>query len=234
VPAVLGPYNLVDIGTGVMTAFATALGVYHRLVTGSGQHVQASLAQTATYHQAAYLLDYRGVVSDEPRGWEALGSGPLQRFYRAADGWLFLGARREDSARLAGVEGLESAAGLDGPALERVLEARLAGLPAAEWVDRLRRAGFGAHAWVSLAELMTDPAVRAQGLSVSQVSEEAGDVTMPGLSVALSATPMRVGAPARRPGADAEPVLQDIGLAGSLGSLERAWVLQVVNAPPGW
>ena len=36
IPAILGPYNLVDIGTGVLGTFATALGIYHRLRSGTG------------------------------------------------------------------------------------------------------------------------------------------------------------------------------------------------------
>lgn len=67
IPAILGPYNLVDIGTGVLGTFATALGLYYRLCTGTGQHVQASLCQTATYHQSPYMLDYKGAVAHEPQ-----------------------------------------------------------------------------------------------------------------------------------------------------------------------
>jgi crotonobetainyl-CoA:carnitine CoA-transferase CaiB-like acyl-CoA transferase len=233
IPAILGPYNLIDIGTGVMATFATALGVYHRLRTGSGQHVSASLAQTATYHQAPYMLDYAGHMANEPRGYEALGIGPLQRFYRARDGWFFLAATTADAARLGAVEGLQCA-NLEGPDLERALENSFAEAPAATWVERLRQAGLSAHAWTRVADLMADPYARAQGLSVTQVSEEAGEVTMPGLSVRLSDTPMRLGAPARRPGADAEPVLKEIGLADELDKLERAWALQTKDLPSGW
>src|SRR5207237_8234106 len=42
-PAILGPYNLIDIGTGALATFATGLALYQRLRTGHGQHVQASL-----------------------------------------------------------------------------------------------------------------------------------------------------------------------------------------------
>jgi crotonobetainyl-CoA:carnitine CoA-transferase CaiB-like acyl-CoA transferase len=233
IPAVLGPYNLVDIGTGVMATFATALGVYHRLTTGRGQQVFASLAQTATYHQAPYMLDFDGMVADEPRGYEALGAGPLQRFYRAADGWFFLAATAADAARLGTVEGLQ-AVDLEGPDLERTLEARFARAPAAAWVERLRQAGIAAHAWTRVADLMADPVVRAQGLSVTQQAEDVGEVTMPGLSVHLSDTPMRLGTAARRPGADAESILQDIGLADEMGRLERVWALQTANLPSAW
>lgn len=233
VPAVLGPYNLVDIGTGVMATFATALGVYHRMVTGTGQHVQASLAQTATYHQAPYMLAYEGHVAEEPRGYEALGTGPLQRYYRAEDGWLFLAATSADASRLGVVEGLHTA-GLEGAALEQALEAQFAGLPAATWVERLRKAGVSAHAVTPLAEVMTDPRVRAHGLSVTQTVDDVGDVTMPGLSVRLSGTPMRLGGPPRRPGSDAEQILKELGISDRLPALERAWALQTSNLPPAW
>jgi hypothetical protein len=38
---------------------------------------------------------------------------------------------------------------------------------------------------VPVAELMADPWVRSQGLSVTQIVEDVGAVTMPGLSVTL-------------------------------------------------
>ena len=125
-PSVLGPYNIVDIGTGILGAFATALALYHRFVTGRGQVASASLAQTATYHQAAYMFDFDGYQPAEPRGYDALGEGPLQRYYRAADEWFFLAARPEDLPALAQVTGDEAVAASEGAALEQALEAAFA------------------------------------------------------------------------------------------------------------
>ncbi|MBO0837651.1 MAG: CoA transferase, partial [Actinobacteria bacterium] len=76
-PSVLGPYNIVDIGTGILGAFATALALYHRQATGRGQLASASLAQTGTYHQAAFMFDFPGYQPAEPRGYFTLGEGPL-------------------------------------------------------------------------------------------------------------------------------------------------------------
>jgi len=233
IPAILGPYNLVDIGTGVLATFATALAVYHRLSTGPGQHVHASLVQTATYHQAPYMLDYRGRVSREPRGYEALGTGPLQRFYQACDGWFFLAATAADALRLGTVEGLQTA-NLTASALGHALEVQFAELPTAVWVDRLRQAGVSAHAVVPVAELMADPWVQSHGLSVTQTVEDVGDVTMPGLSVRLSDTPMRLGGPPHRPGSDAALILQELGMEDALLALTRAWVLQTSDLPSAW
>jgi crotonobetainyl-CoA:carnitine CoA-transferase CaiB-like acyl-CoA transferase len=234
VPAILGPYNLVDIGTGVMTAFAVGLAVYHRQQTGKGQHVWSSLSQTATYHQTPYMLDYAGKTYDEPRGWTALGTGPLQRFYQSEDGWFFLGARPEKAGQVAEAVGLSAGDAEDDGRLEQALEACFAKGTAASWVKRLLAAGISAHAVVRLPELMQDPWVCAHGLSVTQQADEVGDVTYPGPSPYLSETPVRVGAPVKPPGGDAESVLAEVGLADAIPALERQWVLQATSLPPGW
>jgi len=234
VPAILGPYNLVDIGTGVMTAFVVGLAVYHRLRTGQGQHVWSSLSQTATYHQTPFMLDYEGKTYDEPKGWEAKGTGPTQRFYQTEDGWFFLGARPAEAGRVAEAAGLSAALADDAGALERALEASFSEGKTASWVKQLSEAGIAAHAVVQLPDLMLDPWVREHGLSVTQQAEGVGDVTYPGPSPRLSETPVRLGAPARQPGADAESVLAEVGLADAIPTLERQWVLHATNLPPAW
>jgi crotonobetainyl-CoA:carnitine CoA-transferase CaiB-like acyl-CoA transferase len=179
IPAILGPYNLVDIGTGVLATFATALALYHRLIAGQGQHV---------------------------------GTGPLQCLYQARDGWFFLAATGKDAARLNAVEGLQTA-NLEASTLEQALrEARFAELPSVVWVDCLRQAG----------------------VSVTQTVENVGEATMPGLSVRLFATPVRLGSPPHRPGADATFILQELGMADALPALTRAWVLQTSDLPSAW
>ena len=233
-PSVLGPYNLVDIGTGVMGAFATALALYHRLRTGAGQQAQASLVQTATYHQAPYMLDYKGYLPTEPRGYEALGEGPLRRFYQANDGWFFLGATERDKERLGEALSLPALVNLDRTALEQTLAAKFTAGPAAGWVDCLRRVGVSAQAVMPVAELMTDATVRARRLSVTQDVEGTGECIMPGLSVHLSDTPMRLGEPPRRPGSDAAAILREIGMEDQLATLEKRWALQAQDLPPAW
>src|SRR5205823_4563212 len=193
-----------------------------------GQHVQASLCQTATYQQTPFVLDYRGHVSNEPRGYMTLGMGPFNRFYKAADGWFFLA--HADLAALRNVEGL-LLDGADPSTLEQTLEAQFARCEAEVWVDRLRGRGIAAHKRVPVAELMADPYVRERGLSVCQVVDGVGETTAPGLPVTLSRTPMRMGDPPHRPGSDAPRILDEIGMADDLSKLEQAWVLEVNDLP---
>jgi crotonobetainyl-CoA:carnitine CoA-transferase CaiB-like acyl-CoA transferase len=87
---------------------------------------------------------------------------------------------------------------------------------------------------VPVAELMVDPYVRQRGLSVSQQVEGIGETTAPGLPVKLSRTPMRVGAPPRRPGSDAPSILEELGLQEELPKLEKAWVLQANDLGAAW
>jgi crotonobetainyl-CoA:carnitine CoA-transferase CaiB-like acyl-CoA transferase len=206
-----------DYGTGVRGAFAIALGLLHRHRTGRGQHINIALAETATYHQAAFVLDYRGKAWNEPRGTEARGAGPLHRLYKANDGWFFLAT--DGRARLAHVAGLEHIADVADRELERVLEHRLATQPVYVWVARLRGAGVGAHAIARVEDLMANPWVRDHGLSITQHIEGVGNMTMPGVAARLSGTPMRVGEPVHPAGADAPQILERIGLASELDRL---------------
>jgi crotonobetainyl-CoA:carnitine CoA-transferase CaiB-like acyl-CoA transferase len=208
----LNPIN--DYGTGFMGAYAVALALWHRQRTGEGQHVDTALAYTAMMHQSPFMQLYNGKRWDEPSGQDRLGSGPLHRAYRARDGWLFIGARQDEGPRLAAVEGLTGVASLRGRPLEHALEQQFAGDTVDAWVARLTRAGIGAHRYIGdLEELMADPWVTAHELSLTREHDEMGLVTTCGPAPRLSRTPIRVGQPAPKPGADAHEILTEIGLS---------------------
>ena len=127
--------------------------------------------------------------------------------------------------------------------LGKLLEERFLARPVAAWVAALQAAGLGAHEVIGLAALMADPGARDRRMSVTQVSPEVGEVTMPGIAIKMSATPPRLGEPARQPGADAREVLQLAGLAvlagqegplRSLRELEQLWAVQATGLPAGW
>jgi len=225
------PFAANDYGTGLMACYAVALALLHRRRTGEGQFVDSALAYTATMLQSALLQGYPGKKWDEPHGQEATGSGPLNRLYRASDGWLFLAAR---SGALAHCPELADLAGRGDTDLERGLEARICERPVAGWVEALNRAGIGAHRVVpSLVELMTDPVVCARGLAVTRDHEGFGPITTTAPGVRLSRTPMTVGRPAPKPGSDAASVLAEIGLEGELQRLIRESVVAVDGVKAG-
>jgi crotonobetainyl-CoA:carnitine CoA-transferase CaiB-like acyl-CoA transferase len=118
--------------------------------------------------------------------------------------------------------------------LQPRLDATFTKRTAREWVNLLRAMGIGAHEVVDLAELMTDPLVRERGLSVTQMSAEVGEVTMPGIAMSMSATGPRLGAPVAPAGADAVEVLERIGLGAAVTDLEAQGALQTAGLPHGW
>ena len=232
-PSVLGPYNPVDIGTGVFGTFATGLALFHKFQTGEGQMAGASLCQTGTYHQSIFAFDFPGHVATEPRGYEALGEGPLDRFYRGSDKWFYFVASPGEKAILSETIGVDVAP-LEADDLVLALEKRFAESEAQIWVDRLVAAGISAHINVAIEDLMVDPVARARGLSITQHVEGAGACTMPGISVRLSDTPARVGEAPRIPGSDAAEVLEGLGIGDRLPALEKDWVIRTHDLAPAW
>jgi crotonobetainyl-CoA:carnitine CoA-transferase CaiB-like acyl-CoA transferase len=225
------PFAANDYGTGLMACYAVALALLHRRRTGEGQFVDSALAYTATMLQSALLQDYAGKRWDEPHGQEATGSGPLNRFYQAADGWLFLAAREGELARC---EQLADLASAHGTQLEQALVTRMSERSVADWVALLTAAGIGAHRVVpSLVELMTDPLVQSRGLAVTRDHEGFGPITTTAPGMKLSRTPVTIGRPAPRPGSDAASVLAEIWLEGELDRLVREGVMAVDGVKAG-
>jgi crotonobetainyl-CoA:carnitine CoA-transferase CaiB-like acyl-CoA transferase len=213
------PFALCDYGTGLMGAFSVLLGLFHQARSGEGQQVQAALSMTGTLHQTPFMFDYEGRTWNEPTGPGAKGEGALQRLYEAEDRWFFLGARESELPLLEAVVGLGGLHDLDESALTAALTERFSTAAADAWVAKLTAAGLGAHALVTLEEVMEDPWAKEHDLSVVRDHEGVGPVRMVGPSPRLSATPVHVTDPARSPGADGPDVLTDLGMADAIDAL---------------
>ena len=66
------PFAIDDYCTGLLGAFGLGLGLFHRLRTGEGQHVETSLGHAATFLQILYMQTYAG-ASGTPSGPQAQG-----------------------------------------------------------------------------------------------------------------------------------------------------------------
>ena len=215
------PYAPNDYATGLLGAFGVGLALFHRLRSGEGQHAHTSLVAAATVLQATLIAPEDGAASD-------LGWSPLQRLYRASDGWFFLGAEDAQAVRLAALDGIDGIAGLSGRALEAALEKCFAKRPAAEWVDALIAAGIGAQRLVPATALMSDPWVIAHGLSLTRPDASGDAITTIGPPFRLSRTPVVPGTLVAPPGADGADVLASHGMSDRIDELlaKRAIALQ--------
>lgn len=219
-------FTVCDYGTGHLAATATLLALYHRVVTGEGQHVQSSLVQAGTHHQVPFLVGFSGREWDEPSGPDAKGTGPLDRLYRTSDGWFYLAALGiGDAARVAEATGVT---GVD----EDSLAAVFADGTVEKWVARLGEAGVAAHALVDIDDLMEDDYVRTSRLSVVRDHAGVGPVRMVGPAARLSRTPVLVTDPAPPPGTHTYDVVREAGLADRYEELCAAGAV-ADSLPPG-
>ena len=219
------PFAINDYCTGLLGAFGLGLGLLHRLRTGEGMRVETSLGHAATFLQLPFIQTYEGKTWDEPSGPQAQGWGPLQRLYRAADAWFFLGATDAQITGLAAIPGLEAVQGLAGERLEAQLEASFRAKPADEWARLLVEAGIGAHTMGHVTQLMGDPWAVAHGLSVTRRHHDGSMITTIGPPARLSRTPAMPGRPVSPPGGDAKEVLAMIGMADKLNELVEKRVI---------
>ncbi len=196
-PAMMS-FPVSDIGSGHLAAFGILLSLYHRNRTGEGQSVSASLAHTASFIQAPFMLAYEGKVWDLPHGFDARGWTARNRLYKASDDrWFF-----------AVVDSFDGIEGLDG-VTDEGREARFETEPAQVWIDRINAAGGAAHLSVTGEEAAADPVARARGIVVDV---EEGRLTV-GPGPRLSATPTRFGPPATVPGIHGEQIVRELGLS---------------------
>ena len=216
----LQPFPVNDYATGVLGAYAVALALRHRAITGEGQQVRSALAYTGTLLQSPFMQAFEGKRWDEPRGQDTLGFGPLQRLYQASDGWLFLGAH--EAQRAAVLQALDLDAADD---LEAALESRLAESTVDDAVLRLLAVGAGAHAVRGVDENMEGDWLTSRGVSITREHDGPGRVRTTGPSPRLSRTPVRPGAPASAPGADGPAVLEEFGLTEDRAELVASRVL---------
>jgi crotonobetainyl-CoA:carnitine CoA-transferase CaiB-like acyl-CoA transferase len=229
------PLPVNDYGTALTGSFGVALALYHRNkatahgAVARGQHVDAALVYTASMLQSPVLCSYPGKVWDERRGQSALGSGPLHRNYRAADGWFFLAAREWQVAELEKVEGLLGISRQELETLEPFLEARLRAAGVAEWSRRLAAVDVGVHRTLRIPEVMAEPYARLKNLYLERPHPDGGSVATIGPIPRLSQTPLQAGRPLR-PSLDAKDILSELGYGDKIDRLTADGV--VVIRPP--
>jgi len=154
------PEEHAHVGTiDVMCGFAAALGVatalYQKHHSGQAYRARTSLAALGNLVQIPFCYDYAGRGPfDEPSGREAMGYSDLSRFYRTADGWIYLDADEADLPRLrsiAELAGVEQAADraaflaaaigrMSGSVLQQRLQAANVAAAVPDNIDSLRQA----------------------------------------------------------------------------------------------
>jgi crotonobetainyl-CoA:carnitine CoA-transferase CaiB-like acyl-CoA transferase len=198
-----------DITAGILAAMGVLAAYVHRLKTGRGQCVDASLFEAGivhTYWQSAIALATG--IAPGPLGSAHPLNAPYQAF-ETADGWITVGAANQanwiklaDALEAADLKTDPRFATNDArmgnlPALIAALALRFKQRTSAVWLERLESAGVPAGPVLDVMQMQADPQAQAREMIVDVDHSRLGKVKTLGTPVKFSVTPsgIRRGAP---------------------------------------
>ena len=211
---------LADVTAGVYAAVGVLAALNHRHLTGDGQHVEATLLESAMAHtvwEAGNALTTGHVA--KPNGSRHRLTAPYEAL-KTADGFLVIGVNNQKLwGRLCvalGVPDLETdplfaTAHLrltNRDALQARLEMILAEGGTAEWVAKITASGVPCGPVNTIAEALADPHLGAHGYLA-----EVDGRRFPRTPVGLSNTPVEVLRGSPRIGEHTREVLTEAGLS---------------------
>jgi len=221
---------LSDVTAGIYAAVGVLAALNHRHLTGEGQHVEATLLESAMAHtvwEAGAALTTGQVA--RPNGSRHRLSAPYEAL-KTRDGFLAVGAGNQKLwGRLCAALGapeLETDPLFATPplrlanrdALQARLETILAGDGTAAWVAKITARGVPCGPVNTIAEALADPHLIARGYLA-----QLGDRRFPRTPLGLSSTPVEVSRGPPRIGEHTREVLSEAGLtAGAIDSLMRS------------
>ncbi len=201
------PLLVLDHMTGQMGCLGVMLAVYGRMKTGIGQRVQACLSRSGGLTQLPFMLDFEGKVWDEPAGPEAVGYGPLDRIFKASDGWFYLVAESAEALRaIPLLSGLPE----EPEALGKALEARCPEGTVDAWLKLLDAPGVWARRCRRYqGEPPEEDYAKARGLTKREYHPGVGMLRTTHGAPRLSLTPTVSVCPSPFPGGDTERFLAE-------------------------
>ena len=227
-PPVRAGVSFLDLTTGIFCAFGIVNALLHRVSTGLGQRVDASLLETAVtllnYHAEGYLL-----TGAQPK---ALGSSHPSlspyRTFKCRDGqWVFIaGANDRFWQRLAPALGLPQMVSdprfavniervKNRRELEEALEAAIAKHDREPLLKVLEEAGVPATPVNTVAQVMEDPQTAARAMIQRVVHPRLGEIPVVGTPVKFSRMKAGVRTPAPQQGEHTDQVLAEYGYSSS-------------------
>jgi crotonobetainyl-CoA:carnitine CoA-transferase CaiB-like acyl-CoA transferase len=228
---------------GLMSALGIVLALHQRLLSGKGQHVDASLYGAQLYLAAPMLQAFLATGKDRYSEQQArrAAPNPLWNRYAARDKWLFLCVENDDASWLQLCETLGDSrlsqdprfATADGrrqhaAKLTQALDEVIAKDTAQGWLERWKPLGITASPIQNMDEVSRDPQAWENDYFAKIYSVEAQrEVTIRGLPVTLGKTPAAVESLGPELGQDTELILADtLGLSWDrIGELKAQGVI---------
>jgi crotonobetainyl-CoA:carnitine CoA-transferase CaiB-like acyl-CoA transferase len=132
----------IDVLCGFAATFACAVALHARRRGMAIGVARTSLAAAGQLIQLPFMVDYAGRPhGNEPSGRHVCGDHPLYRFYRTADGWMFLAGRPDQTDALLDLVGARFVASPTAN-VEATLEYVFRTAPTRHWQRLLRKPGI--------------------------------------------------------------------------------------------
>jgi crotonobetainyl-CoA:carnitine CoA-transferase CaiB-like acyl-CoA transferase len=221
-----------DMGAGMYGALGVVSALFHRVTSGRGQHVEATLLDTPISWLTWRAAEYWGTGEvPEPQG---SGRGTYKAF-RCSDGrWVNIGPSNRlwpATCRTLGVEELVDDPRFASPAmraehhreLSELLQRAFLARPADEWIAAFRAAGVPVGPIKTIAEVLDhDPHVKAREMVVEVEHATIGPMKTLGVPVKLSETPGAVTRAAPTLGQHTDEILAELGYSAEQVAALRA------------
>lgn len=213
-----------DLGAGMYGALGIVSALLHRVESGTGQHVEATLLDTPISWLTWRAAEYWG-TGELP---EPQGSGrAAYRAFQCADGrWVNIGPSNRlwpAACKTLGVPEL-----IEDPRfntatlrvqnhreLSRLFQEQFCKRPAEEWICAFQRVGIPVGPIKNVAEILDDPHVKAREMVVEVDHPVIGRMKTLGVPVKLSETPGAVTRAAPTLGQHSDEILTELGYTGA-------------------
>ena len=223
-PPVKAGVPVADIGCALFAIYATLSAYIGAKASGQGQHVDASLFDSALAFSVWDICDYWGTgKAPEPLGTSNKMTAPYQAM-ACSDGYFVMGANNQklwqQLCQLLGRPELLADARFstislrlaNRPALETELEQSFRQHPKDYWVSILLEAGIPAGPILTYPEAFGSEHARARGMRMEIEHPVEGTVPNIGFAVKLSGTPQQVRRHPPLLGEHNDEVLAELGI----------------------
>jgi crotonobetainyl-CoA:carnitine CoA-transferase CaiB-like acyl-CoA transferase len=190
--------SIVDASTALLLAFASMVGLVHKLRTGQGQRIDVSLFDTAVALQCQEIAAFLNLERRFERSEAGIGGAWLSApfgIYRTADGHLALAMG--SLAVLGELIDEPLLAELDDPRRAyderdrafRLVQAKLERRPTAEWLGLFATKDLWCAPVRDFDDLVDDPQVAHNELLTTVPHPNGGELRVVGVPLRFSATP---------------------------------------------
>lgn len=160
-----------DVTGGLGFAFSALLGVYLQRKTGQAVEARSSLACGINYYQLPWMITENGRGDWGSIGGQfSVGDSPCQRIYACANGWIYVGASRDNTATLVKTV-------IDNDVVdERALEAAFASQDCDYWIKTLRSVDVACHQVLNIDDIYHMASRQVDNRDADEVANCASEV----------------------------------------------------------